>query len=338
MAHLVASTKPQPKSFTNSRPNHCYARSCTDVSYIDFHTIKLRRPGHNSGLIRSGQLLDEETRQAGSTTVLPPLEKPTLYTRPENRFVTKKINNRVLSASEEQPSTRARCERPLQTTSTSLSRHFCELMGPNLCKDCSRRQMQITSLDEYQHQLLLSQVETVDPFKVLIVDSRSKKGFYGLEDDVYSDQEDEFSEGKPFTSPPPTPIDSGYSSRLSFIQSLARTSSPLTASSRLNSPLGSRERTPAKHQPSAQRSNEMNYSAEKLSTLQRPRTTGSVRAANNDYLAKLCSREGPLRKNIGTLYYPNKYNYAWRSLPVQPVVMDLNFINFTIYDTKLKQC
>ena len=241
---------------------------------------------------------------------------------------TKKIFSRVPSG---RVSTRRKilCERRERDQSNSTCRHFCELLGPNLCKDCWKLVERSDAVKE-NRESYASEMLKGDPFHSVIIASREKRieDSESEEEILDGTEDDEFifksSSSRKRSSMPPSAHDSGFSSRMSYIRSLSRTPSG-DFHPRVRSPL-----TPSTRERKISQDDERDKDIS---------TTTSHIASNlestpiwkNAYLTKLRERE-PFKKVLNNLYYPRKVRHAWRDLPVEPVVMGLKLINFTIYD------
>lgn len=239
--------------------------------------------------------------------------------RNERGFYAKKIYSRVPS-----PTGNARnkllCERRERSgQENSTCRHFCELLGPNLCKECWKLLQRTDALMEHRASNALGLKSGKDSFSALIAARDRTIEDNDSEEEILDETEDEEfifqSIGSRKTSSITPPQDSGYSSRMSYIQSLSRTPSGdfcprVTSRSKFT-------------RGSARNSDDERGVSVKVE---------SSPIWKNAYLAKLREKE-PFRDILtSSLHYPKKLRYAWRDLPVEPVVMDLKFINFTIYD------
>ena len=298
---------------------------------VDFYSVRLRKH-----IGKSQSLIPFPVEKGTSLISLPSIERNAAPAGAKPILTPKKVINRAPSVSESnRPATtrdRYRCTRALpgaaRKTDDAMCRHFCELMGPDLCNDCSKRWVQLTSLDEYRQKPCLPQVRGSDPFRDLVI-SRGSMNAFGSQNQA-REEERQLAVVSLSTSE-----DRGLDSRLGYVQSLARS---LTPSSLLDSLLSESERERrAFMQSRRHRSAEVYSKDTSPSPAQRPHTTGSTSPLANNYLAKLCSREGPFKRNVALLYYPNKHKYAWKELPVEPVTMELKLINFTIYDAELKR-
>lgn len=247
---------------------------------------------------------------------------------------TKKISSRVPSARVNARS-RILCERRERNQGNSACRHFCELLGPNLCKDCWKLAERSDAVKEHrnscQSDVLIPRGK--DPFSVMIASRDHEKRI------EYNESEEEFldeTEDEEFISKSPTSgrkrssvilshdrHDSGYSSRMSYIRSLSRTPSG-DFCPRSKSPLkpSTREGTILDDE----RQREIPASTDEITSKVDPTPIWK-----NAYLTKLREREA-FKDVLNNLYLPLKMRHAWRELPVTPVVMDLKLINFTIYD------
>lgn len=254
-------------------------------------------------------------------------DKPSEMTLPQNErwFYAKKVYSRVPSAAGN--ARRLLCERRERDQGNSTCRHFCELLGPNLCKECWKLVQRTDAFKEHRINSYPSEFKRdKDPFSAMIASREKRIEYNESEEEIVDETEDEDSlyTSRKLSSKTP-PQDSGYSSRMSYIRSLSRTPSGdicprVTSRSKVTrTAVNEREISAAKN---GRRSSEVE----------------STPIWKNAYLAKLRERE--LFKDILTsnLHYPRTLRHAWRDLPVQPVLMDLKLINFTIYDgTKLNE-
>lgn len=237
---------------------------------------------------------------------------------------TKKIFKRVPS-SRGHARNRIHCERRERDWSNSTCRHFCELLGPNLCKDCWKLAQRSDAVKEHSdsHPSYLERGR--DPFSEMIALREKRIEYNDSEEEFLDETEDEEFISKSPTSrkPSSSPRDSGYSSRMSYIRNLSRT------------PSGDfclRSRSPFR--PPTREKRVVNDKREKdifKTNRELPSEVESTSIKKNAYLAKLRERE-PFKEILNNLYYPRKLRHAWRELPIEPVVMDLKLINFTIYD------
>lgn len=246
---------------------------------------------------------------------------------PQNKrwFYAKKVHSRVPSATGNARS-KLLCERREHDEVNSTCRHFCELLGPNLCKECwklaQRRDAFKERRDSYPSELNGS---GKDPFSAMIA-ARERRRIENNDSDeeILVETEDEEFIFKSFRSRKASPMsqDSGYSSRMSYIQSLSRTPSgefcPRVTS-----------RSKVTHRGVKTSDDEREVSANNQRRLSEVESTPIWK---NAYLAKLRERETFREVLTNNLRYPRKVRHAWRDLPVEPVVMDLKLINFTIYD------
>lgn len=236
---------------------------------------------------------------------------------------SKKIYRRVPSACGEVRS-KLLCERR-EGEGNKTSRHFCELLGPNLCKECWKLVQRMEAFKEHRDSFpseLKRSEKFKDPFSQVISSHDRKLEENDTEEELFDETEDEefisttISSRKRSTIT--SPNDSGYSSRMSYILSLSRTPSGdvcprVTSRSRCT-------RGGARVQD-----DKREISPKNTEVFTTP-------IWKNAYLAKLSERE-PFREILtNTLHFPRKVRHAWRHLPVEPVLMDLKFINFTIYD------
>ena len=243
----------------------------------------------------------------------------------ERGFHAKKIYSRVPSATGNARS-KLLCERRERSgQGNTTCRHFCELLGPNLCKECWKLLQRADALKEHRASNTRELKSGKDSFSAMIAARDKRIEDNDSEEDMLDETEDEEfisqSIGSRKTSSMTPPQDSGYSSRMSYIRSLSTTPSGdfcprVTSRSKFT------------------RGNVRNSGDERKVSAKE----ASQPIWQNAYLAKLREKE-PFRDILtNSLHYPRKLRHAWRDLPVEPVVMDLKFINFTIYDdTRLNE-
>ena len=245
---------------------------------------------------------------------------------------TKKIFSRVPSA-RVNARRRILCERRERDQSNSTCRHFCELLGPNLCKDCWKLVERSDAVKE-NRESCTSEMLKGDPFNSMIIALREKRfedSDHESEEGMLNEAEDDefifnFPSSRKHSSMPPSAQDSGYSSRMSYIRSLSRTPSG-DFHPRVRSPLTPSLLRERRSSQDEERDKDISTTTSHISS-----NLESTSIWKNAYLTKLRERE-PFKKVLNNdLYYPCKVRHAWRDLPVEPVVMDLKLINFTIYD------
>lgn len=246
---------------------------------------------------------------------------------PQNKrlFYAKKVFNRVPSATRNARN-KILCERREREQGNSTCRHFCELLGPNLCKECWKLAQRTDALKEqrvgYPSELKSS---GKDAFSAMIASRENRRIEYNdSEEEILVETEDEEFILKSSSSRKASSRsqDSGYSSRMSYIQSLSRTSSGEfcpRVTSRSKFTRGGVKSSDVEREVSA-------------NNQRRPSEVESAPIWENAYLAKLREREAFRKVLTKNLRYPRNVRHAWRDLPVEPVVMDLKLINFTIYD------
>lgn len=236
---------------------------------------------------------------------------------------SKKVYRRVPSAGGEVRS-RLLCERR-EGEGNETSRHFCELLGPNLCKECWKLVQRTEAFKEHRDRFpseLKRSERFKDPFSQVISSHDRKLEDNDSEEELFDETEDEefisTSISAKKRSTIISPYDSGYSSRMSYIRSLSR-----TPSGEVCPRVTSRSRY-------ARGGARVHEDKREISPKNGEVFTTSI--WKNAYLAKLRERE-PFREILtNTLHYPRKVRHAWRDLPIEPVLMDLKLINFTIYD------
>lgn len=236
---------------------------------------------------------------------------------------SKKVYRRVPSAGGEVRS-RLLCERR-EGEGNETSRHFCELLGPNLCKECWKLVQRTEAFKEHRDRFpseLKRSERFKDPFSQVISSHDRKLEDNDSEEELFDETEDEefisTSISAKKRSTIISPYDSGYSSRMSYIRSLSR-----TPSGEVCPRVTSRSRY-------ARGGARVHEDKREISPKNGEVFTTPI--WKNAYLAKLRERE-PFREILtNTLHYPRKVRHAWRDLPIEPVLMDLKLINFTIYD------
>ena len=247
-----------------------------------------------------------------------------IFTQNKRGFYAKKIYSRVPSATGDARS-KLLCERRERSGGNTTCRHFCELLGPNLCKECWKLLQRADALKEHRVRNARELKSGKDSFSAMIAAREKRIEDNDSEEDTLDETEDEEfifqSIGSRKTSSMTSPQDSGYSSRMSYIRSLSTTPSGdfcprVTSRSKFT------------------RGNVRNSGDERSVSAKE----ASPPIWKNAYLAKLREKE-PFRDILtNSLHYPRKLRHAWRDLPVEPVLMDLKFINFTIYDdTRLNE-
>jgi len=255
-------------------------------------------------------------------------ETKTSATLPQNErgFYAKKVYSRVPSATGNARS-KLLCERRERSDQGNTTcRHFCELLGPNLCKECWKFLQRADALKEHRASYPREMKSGKDSFSAMIAARDKGIEYNDSEEEILNDAEDEEfifqSMGSRKTNSMTPPQDSGYSSRMSYIRSLSRTPSGdfcPRVTSRCKFTRGNVRTSDYERRVSA-------------NNQRRPSDVESTPIWRNAYLAKLREKE-PFRDILtNSLHYPRKSRHAWRGLPVEPVVMDLKFINFTIYD------
>lgn len=236
---------------------------------------------------------------------------------------SKKVYRRVPSAGGEVRS-RLLCERR-EGEGNETSRHFCELLGPNLCKECWKLVQRTEAFKEHRDRFpseLKRSERFKDPFSQVISSHDRKLEDNDSEEELFDETEDEefisTSISAKKRSTIISPYDSGYSSRMSYIRSLSR-----TPSGEVCPRVTSRSRY-------ARGGARVHEDKREISPKNGEVFTTPI--WKNAYLAKLRERE-PFREILtNTLHCPRKVRHAWRDLPIEPVLMDLKLINFTIYD------
>ncbi|PFX31759.1 hypothetical protein AWC38_SpisGene3362 [Stylophora pistillata] len=143
---------------------------------------------------------------------------------------SKKVYRRVPSAGGEVRS-RLLCERR-EGEGNETSRHFCELLGPNLCKECWKLVQRTEAFKEHRDRFpseLKRSERFKDPFSQVISSHDRKLEDNDSEEELFDETEDEefisTSISAKKRSTITSPYDSGYSSRMSYIRSLSRTPS-----------------------------------------------------------------------------------------------------------------
>lgn len=287
----------------------------TSKTCPEFRVITLKEPVADPEWMFHHPRFQSETKSSES---LPQIEPGFLK-------YTKKVFRRVPSA-RVNARDRLICERRERGIGSSMCRHFCELLGPNLCKDCWKLSERSDAVKE-QGNCPSELQRGKDSFSVMIASREKRTEYNESEEEILDETEDE-----EFISKSPTsrkrssitsPRDSGYSSRMSYIRSLSRTpSGDFCARMRSSSKVSTRERRIFDDE----REKEISATNSRISS-----EMESTPIWKNPYLSKLRERE-PFKEILSNFYYPRKLRHAWRDLPVEPVVMDLKLINFTIYD------
>lgn len=246
-------------------------------------------------------------------------------TLPQNArlFYTKTVYRRVPSASGN-TRTKHLCERR-ESEGNTASRHFCELLGPNLCKECWKLVQRTNAFKEHRDSFpseLKRSERCKDPFSQVIALHDRKIEYTESEEELLDETEDEefisTSIASRKRSSITSPDDSGYSSRMSYIRTLSRTPS---------GDFCPRVTTRSRFVRGGVR-----VSDDQREIFAKRKEVEAAPIWKNAYLTKLRERE-PFREILtNTLHYPRKLRHAWRDLPVEPVIMDLKLINFTIYD------
>ncbi|KAL9986366.1 hypothetical protein ACROYT_G000505 [Oculina patagonica] len=244
----------------------------------------------------------------------------------------KKVHCRVPSATGNARS-KILCERRERDQGKSTCRHFCELLGPNLCKECWKLVQRTDAFNEHRDSYPSAFISGKDPFSAMIASHEKRRMEYNDSDEeiLVETEDEEFiskSIGSRKASSISSPQDSGYSSRMSYIRSLSRSPSgdfcPRVTSRSKFTRGGVRSRTSDDEREISANNQRRSSEVDNESTP----------IWKNAYLAKLRERE-PFREILTkNILYPKKLRHAWRDLPVEPVVMDLKLINFTIYDGK----
>ena len=280
------------------------------------------------------------------------------------KFFAKKISHRVTSghAHRRIGVNPVFCDRREKFGDEKFSRHYCELFGPDLCKDCSKNFVQTDLLSEY-HAADYTNKVSVDPFTIFVRWNSNKEDYHSEESsddesDIFineladneeltaSENPSPTLQNKVWQDIPSTPaqdsgIDSCSSSRLGRIRSLVNTE---------NFPRYkdlSRQNTAFCGEYVRRRENRIPTSRESTALGDRGRgNTGrllkDMRAPSSNTNTSPVRRVSVNRhlmsshaKSLAALYsygYPLKSKKDWVKLPVQPILMDLKLINFTSYD------
>lgn len=246
----------------------------------------------------------------------------------------KPIKKRVSSATNVCP--KVICDRRHVLEDSRLCRHFCELLGPNLCIDCTKLRERLDDLRENEKPIASLHLER-DPFTALVSSHYYDKECENEESDEdvivsdLSDHEDldhdaeilrkQSPVSKVYFSASPTGReDSGYSSRVSYIKDLTR---PQSCGSLLRS-VSTTPSTPIRREKTRIR---------ETRTLNSP-VLSSTREESLDVYGFTKTLE-KLKKRQGVSGLGNKKEscpVAWRKTPVEPILMELKLINFTQYD------
>lgn len=151
-----------------------------------------------------------------------------IFTQNKRGFYAKKIYSRVPSATGDARS-KLLCERRERSGGNSTCRHFCELLGPNLCKECWKLLQRADALKEHRVRNARELKSGKDSFSAMIAAREKRIEDNDSEEDTLDETEDEEfifqSMGSRKTSSMTSPQDSGYSSRMSYIRSLSTTPS-----------------------------------------------------------------------------------------------------------------
>lgn len=285
----------------------------TKKPFIEFRVITLKEPVADPEWMFHHPRFRRET---GSPDSLPKIEPGFLKN-------TKRIFSRVPSA-RVNASRRILCERREGEQISPTCRHFCELLGPNLCKDCWKLTERSDAIREHSDCRPNELQRGIDPFSVMIASREKRTDYSESEEEILDEAEDEeFISKSSITRKSPS-RDSGYSSRMSYIRSLSRTPS---------GDFCPRFRPPLRPSTRAGRRTVDDEFDKDISgnTCGITSNQESTPIWKNAYLTKL-REKGAFKEVLNSLYYPPKLRHAWKDLPVQPVVMDLKLINFTIYD------
>lgn len=293
---------------------HCQGnRNCKP--YIEFRNITLKEPALDPEWLFQHPRFRRGTNAAES---FPKIGSSFLKS-------TKKIPSRVPSARGNARDTS--CERRVRNQSNSTGRYFCELLGPNLCKDCWKLTERSEAISTHRVSSSANKRQNGEDSFSAVIASREKEIVHSeREEEIFDETEDEewifktpTQSRKRISSSPSYDID--YASRVSYMQDLCRTPSG-NFYRRIKS-------SPSKHDRSL--SNDEVHKNISSKTYDCSLSQESRPIWKNSYLMRLRERE-PFKEVFNSLYLPRKLRHAWRELPVGPVLMDLKLINFTIYD------
>ena len=257
------------------------------------------------------------------------------------------------------------CDRQVKCGDKAFSKHFCELFGPNLCKDCSIRFMQTEALRDYRVLNINANNNLNDPFTVFVQWNATKGDLCcqssdseesmeidsdSLSNDLTADNENFSAVKRPLmplrrkkhsdviSSVAGRDADSGFesrcSTRLSQIRSLVRTNSNVSCRfkglSRETTTMSERNQEKTKQISPVIREGLL------LGEKQTSKLNNSVKSEKRPEVNNHLLSYHP--KSLATLFtcgYPAKNKKDWIKLPVEPVLMDLKLINFTSYDKPL---
>ncbi|XP_031569079.1 uncharacterized protein LOC116303642 [Actinia tenebrosa] len=292
--------------------------------------------------------LQELDKKECYTAWFPLLSKQTDEQNPPQKLSTlrtnithfKPIKKRVSSATEVGP--KVICDRRYILDDSRLCRHFCELLGPNLCIDCTRLKERLDALRENEKPLASLHLER-DPFTALVCSHYYDKECENDESDeevIVSDLSDHedldldaeiLRKQSPvskvyFSASPPGREDSGYSSRVSYIKDLTR---PQSCASLLRS-FPTTPSTPIRREKTRVRETRTQDSLVPLS----PTREESLDVYGfTKTLEKLQKRKEVLGlDNKWPRERVNSPKVSWQKTPVEPILMELKLINFTQYD------
>lgn len=283
--------------------------------YIEFRQITLKEPSFDPEWIFHHPRFRRGTK---AQETFPKIESSFLKS-------TKKVSNRVPSA---RVNTRGMlCDRRKREQKNSTCRYFCELLGPNLCKDCWKLAERSEAVRTHRVNSSACKLQkSQDAFSAMIASREKRVGDSESDEEILDETEDEDSV---FKSPAQSrkqssrtrSCDSGYTSRMSYVQDLCKAPSGKFCR-QLTSPPTTPERTASMDEirkKTAAKRWDVSLSQE------------SKPIWKNKYLMTLRDR-APFKEALNSLRLPRKTRHAWRDIPVEPVLMDLKLINFTIYD------
>ena len=283
--------------------------------YIEFRKITLKEPSFDPEWMFHHPRFRRGTK---AQETFPKIESSFLKS-------TKKVSNRVPSA---RVNTRGMlCDRRKREQRNSTCRYFCELLGPNLCKDCWKLAERSEAVRTHRVNSSARKLQrSQDAFSAMIASREKRVGDSESDEEILDETEDEDSV---FKSPAQSrkqssrtrSCDSGYTSRMSYVQDLCKAPSGKFCH-QLTSPPTTPERTASMDEirkKTAAKRWDVSLSPE------------SKPIWKNNYLMTLRDR-APFKEALNSLRLPRKTRHAWRDIPVEPVLMDLKLINFTIYD------
>lgn len=289
------------------------------------------------GELKRQILFQENKKRVLTTSILPVISRNLNYEGfSQKRMHFKTVKNRVSSDSKT-PSSNMVCSRRVTMQDDQLGRHFCELLGPQLCVDCIRARERVEALKENEETPASFHLER-EPFTALVASHLNKQRDLDEMTESFDDdslnqdtdldeltniQQSSRAVSKIIFSPsPPGTGDSGFSSRLSRIRGFTRAQSCSTIRNFVPfSPLR-REKT---HAPRIRKSTDSRTSSGFGSP-----SRGLSREFSSDSFGFLSTIE-KLQQRTDQGRYEMDVSRAWSKTPVEPILMELRLINFTDY-------